>query len=189
MADGNSIEYRPIDGYPGYRVGSDGSVWSRWRTSRKGKNLTDTWHQLRPSVQKRRSEGRRYRYLNLVRDGAAATFRLHRLILEAFVGPCPPGCETRHLDGDPGNNALSNLAWGTPAENTADRKKHGRITHRNRLFAYNGETKCLTDWANLFGIPFACLHARIDKLGMTFEQAVAKPYRGVASNGRRPRNP
>lgn len=34
--------------------------------------------------------------------------------------------ETRHLDGDPGNNALSNLCWGTRQENAQDKVRHGR---------------------------------------------------------------
>jgi hypothetical protein len=33
--------------------------------------------------------------------------------------------ECRHVDGDKRNNSLSNLAWGTPAENAADKVRHG----------------------------------------------------------------
>lgn len=32
----------------------------------------------------------------------------------------------RHLDGNPKNNNIKNLKWGTPKRNSADRKKHGR---------------------------------------------------------------
>jgi hypothetical protein len=35
------------------------------------------------------------------------------------------GEHTRHLDGDPSNNRLDNLAWGTAADNGADRVLHG----------------------------------------------------------------
>lgn len=31
----------------------------------------------------------------------------------------------RHKDGNPANNAASNLAWGTAAENASDRLRHG----------------------------------------------------------------
>jgi hypothetical protein len=49
----------------------------------------------------------------------------HRLVLSGFVGPCPPGCETRHLNGIRNDNRLANLAWGTKTENGEDRKVHG----------------------------------------------------------------
>ena len=50
---------------------------------------------------------------------------VHRLVLEAFVGPCPEGQECRHLNGDPGDNRLENLVWGSPLENSLDMVKHG----------------------------------------------------------------
>lgn len=50
---------------------------------------------------------------------------VHRMILEAFVGPCPEGMETRHLDGDKLNNNLGNLCWGTQRENWEDNLKAG----------------------------------------------------------------
>lgn len=50
---------------------------------------------------------------------------VHRLVLEAFVGPCPDGMECRHLNGNSQDNRLGNLAWGTHAENEADKLRHG----------------------------------------------------------------
>lgn len=50
---------------------------------------------------------------------------VHLLVLEAFVGPCPPGMEACHGDGDPGNAALTNLRWDTPQANADDRRLHG----------------------------------------------------------------
>jgi hypothetical protein len=50
---------------------------------------------------------------------------VHRLVLETWRGPCPPGREARHLDGDASNNRLTNLRWGTHAENTWDVIRHG----------------------------------------------------------------
>lgn len=51
---------------------------------------------------------------------------IHHAVLLAFGFERPPGAECRHLDGDPGNNSLGNLRWGTSAENAADRLGHGR---------------------------------------------------------------
>jgi hypothetical protein len=47
--------------------------------------------------------------------------------LLAFVGAPGPGqTVTRHLNGDPADNRLANLAWGTPRENGRDTVRHGR---------------------------------------------------------------
>ena len=52
----------------------------------------------------------------------------------AFVGD-QPDLEACHGDGNPSNNAIENLRWGTPKENAADRRQHGRdrlgIAHHN----------------------------------------------------------
>lgn len=60
-----------------------------------------------------------------VRLGKAGKFYVHRLVLLAFVGPCPEGMECRHLDGDYLNNHLWNLCWGTRKENNEDTVRHG----------------------------------------------------------------
>jgi hypothetical protein len=52
----------------------------------------------------------------------------HRLVAYAFLGPPPfPGAHVADADGDPQNNAVSNLRWATPRENEADKKRHGRV--------------------------------------------------------------
>jgi hypothetical protein len=50
---------------------------------------------------------------------------VHILVAEAFLGPCPTGQETRHKDGNRGNPHLTNLEYGTRADNTADAYRHG----------------------------------------------------------------
>lgn len=52
--------------------------------------------------------------------------RVHHAVLFAFGFPRPQGQECRHLDGDPSNNDISNLRWGTRLENRHDVARHGR---------------------------------------------------------------
>lgn len=56
---------------------------------------------------------------------------VHDIVLEAFVGPAPPGQIARH-DPDPTktNNALTNLKWGTPSQNNQDTARHGRMARQ-----------------------------------------------------------
>ena len=49
---------------------------------------------------------------------------VHRLVAIAFIAE--GGSIVRHLDGCATNNHASNLAWGTHADNEADKLRHGR---------------------------------------------------------------
>lgn len=69
--------------------------------------------------------------VGLRREGKTHFKYVHVLVMAAFVGDKPEGLETRHLDGNPKNNILSNLKYGTPSENRYDSVKHG--THRSGL--------------------------------------------------------
>jgi hypothetical protein len=110
--------FRIIDGYPGYRVSRDGEVQSRWSRT-VYKTFTENWLPLKPVP------CRGYLTVNLS-DGVRKRHRyIHRLVLAAFAGPCPEGMVCRHLDGDRTNNRVSNLAWGTHADNEADKVRHG----------------------------------------------------------------
>lgn len=68
----------------------------------------------------------------------------HRLVLEAFDGPCPAGQETRHLDRDASNPALCDtegrrrLIWGTSSENKFDEVNHGTHYEASRTHCDNG---------------------------------------------------
>lgn len=99
-----------MPGFPRYRVGDDGSVWSK---KPRG------WRRLSPG-----SSGP-YELLWLWRDGERFHHKTHVLVLEVFVGPRPAGMVACHHDGDPANNRLSNLRWDTPTANSADKNRHG----------------------------------------------------------------
>ncbi|MFC5996979.1 NUMOD4 motif-containing HNH endonuclease [Pseudonocardia hispaniensis] len=57
---------------------------------------------------------------------------VHSAVMAAFVGPRPHGMEILHWDGDPSNNHLENLRYGTPAENQDDSIRHGRHGYATR---------------------------------------------------------
>lgn len=78
-----------------------------------------------------------YPIVTFWRRGKGFTRNVHRLVLETFVGPCPKGCETRHLNGNRTDNRLTNLRWGTRKENVADAIRHGTAT----IGAKNGRAK------------------------------------------------
>jgi hypothetical protein len=118
----STTTYRDIPGFPGYRVGDDGSVWScRLMGCRAG--IGDVWRLMKPSKEKHKHG---HLHVLLRRDGKYVTRGVHQLVLAAFVGPCPPGMQGCHFpDRNPENNRLDNLRWGTPHDNASDAKFHG----------------------------------------------------------------
>lgn len=59
---------------------------------------------------------------NLSKNGKCRYFYLHRLMLETFIGPCPEGMESDHIDMNPGNNHINNLRWLCRKENSERRR-------------------------------------------------------------------
>lgn len=116
------VEYRLIAGFEHYRVGDDGSIWCNRRRGCPGVKgpITEEWRQLNP-----RSNDSGHKTVTLGRNNHRF---VHRLILEAFVGPCPEGMQCLHGNGNPEDNRLTNLRWGTPSDNYYDSLKHGTAT-------------------------------------------------------------
>lgn len=66
-----------------------------------------------------------YASVTLSDHGKKRAELVHRLVLEAFVGPAQDSEEACHGDGDRSNNALTNLRWDTRSANHLDRRLHG----------------------------------------------------------------
>lgn len=103
MSVGTGIEWRAVPGIAGYSVSNDGHI-------RGPRGI------MRPM-----SQCTGHKYIIARRK----KLFVHQAVLFAFVGRRPIGLETRHLDGDPTNNRLGNLQWGTKTENMRDKQLHG----------------------------------------------------------------
>lgn len=51
---------------------------------------------------------------------------VHKVVMEAFRGPCESGMCVRHVNSNPKCNNLNNLRYGSGAENTADRVRRAK---------------------------------------------------------------
>ncbi len=109
-------EWRDVPGYQGrYSVSSLGRIRS-YQVIHKPVLLT-------PSPNKR--DG--YLLVDLCLNRTRRPMKVARLVLLTFVGPPPLGMtDARHLNGLKTDNRLDNLAWGTRADNEADKKRHGK---------------------------------------------------------------
>jgi len=126
------MRFQELERWPGYRVGDDGSVWSRHRVG-PPYGLVEAWHRMKPTM-----NNRGYMTVILRQNGKPRTCQVHRLVLEAFVGPCPDGHEACHWPNpDRANCRLENLRWDTRKANVADAIRQGRHAMGSR----NGHAK------------------------------------------------
>lgn len=125
------VEYRPIPGFPNYRVGSDGSIWSRftkalWLNGKRGftnNAIGSSWKKRKLTL----ARGGYYR-VNLCVNQVCKTVLIHRIVLIAFIGPRPhKGYQGCHNNGVKTDNRPCNLRWDTCKGNHADKLQHGTL--------------------------------------------------------------
>ena len=120
--------WKPIPGYEGrYEASNMGRIRSvdrvvyskNWSTgvpfARKIKGMI-----LKPGRHSKAG------HLSVVLGHGANGSPVHQLVMKTFVGEPPKGCEVLHSDGNPANNRLDNLRYGTRRENIADVYRQGR---------------------------------------------------------------
>ncbi|WP_078336616.1 HNH endonuclease signature motif containing protein [Mycobacteroides franklinii] len=109
-----------------YLVSDHGRVWVHGRDVYCGHPgaapIRRPGHFLKPNP-----VGRQRTHLSvaLTADGQCRHFKVHRLVMGAFVGPCPEGLEVLHWDDNPRNNKLTNLRYGTRSQNVKDQVRNG----------------------------------------------------------------
>ena len=132
--DNNTEVWAPVVGHEGrYMVSTLGRVVSLpWRQCRHARILKPYMRGPYPAVRLR----------NVGRN-------IHRLMAEAFLCADAPGAVVRHLDDNPTNNTIGNLAWGTARDNELDKIANGNHwqvnkTHCPRDHEYNAVNTRIT---------------------------------------------
>lgn len=160
LTHGGKELWKPVVGYEGlYEVSSHGRMRSMDRT------VTDkrSARQFRGRIKKQTLNRNGRPNVTLHKNGIPQTFFVSKLVLEAFVGPCPPGLECRHFpDPDPTNNNLKNLSWETRQQNEADKiihgtspqgEKHGRsILTKDKVLAIRADPRSAKILGTLYNV-------------------------------------
>lgn len=95
-----------------YEVSSRGRVWSNRKNRLLSLSIANTG----------------YIQVNI----AGSVRHVQRLVLEAFVGPCPYNHEACHGNGVRTDNRIENLRWDTRKANMADASRHGTTNRGER---------------------------------------------------------
>lgn len=117
----------PVFGYEDfYEVSSLGRVRSkdRWVSNGSKRGRLIQGRILKTPLN---SQGRRMVTLYINQRGRS--LHPYQLVARAFLGPCPIGQVVRHMNGDRTDDRISNLGYGTPKQNTADRILHGTMQY------------------------------------------------------------
>ena len=145
---------KSIKGFPGYWVTSDGRVWSQKRK---------IW--LKYAV-----INGGYLRVTLYKKGKFSRKLIHHIVLETFIGSCPPRMECRHLNGNPQDNQLENLVWGSRLENAQDRIKHGKASRKLteqkvRMIIYMCKTELFSykEIAEIYSIHYTTVSRIVNK--------------------------
>jgi hypothetical protein len=121
-----SREYRkPVPDFPGYSINTEGVLWT---------HLLGKKNPFLPPRVKTPSRGKNgYLITNLVdANGRSRPCKIHVLVMLTFLGPRPPGMMVCHNDGNPANNSIRNLRWGTWQDNFNDAVAHGTASIGSR---------------------------------------------------------
>lgn len=115
--------WKPVVGYESeYHVSDQGRVRSvdRLIVTRLGCTRPHHGRILKQSTHR---DG--HQHVRFSVNGVCTNQPVHRLVLAAFAGPCPPGMEACHGPGGPADNWVVNLRWDTHSANMFDRRRDG----------------------------------------------------------------
>lgn len=131
------MDLREIPGFPGYKITRAGKIWSEPKYTGQG-------HRGKWLKQRKVTGG--YIQVIILRNNKRTPCQVHRLVLETFVGLCPKGMVCRHLNGNPADNRLVNICWGTPSENVQDSIRHGTYSNgRSGVYGEDNPTSKLSN--------------------------------------------
>lgn len=109
-------EWKKSPSFPGYEASSFGRV----------RSVIQLKSRTKETVLVGRDNGRGYPLIHMMIEGKRTGRCVHRVVADAFIGPCPKGKEVNHIDCDKWNNLPDNLEYVTRGKNIAHAYANGR---------------------------------------------------------------
>ena len=128
--------WKDIEGYEDlYQISNLGRVRTRWHFRKK----VDNWSDGKYGSHKRDysvSNGSRYMYITLTKNGKHKQYYIHVLVANAFIKKPNYKCEVNHKNGYRDDNRSINLEWVTHCENSQHACNTGLRTKLNKCYAF-----------------------------------------------------
>ena len=123
--------WKDIEDYKGlYQISNKGNVKSLYKGSERILKLHD--------------DGRGYYQIILCNDGVRKTFKLHRLVAQAFISNPHNLPEVNHKDENKKNNCVENLEWITHINNCNHGTRNKRLSRK--LLQYSKDGEFIREW-------------------------------------------
>jgi hypothetical protein len=167
----NSKEiWRDVVGYEGlYQVSSMGRVKSLERKIYHKSLKRKIYHKIYPEkILVQRKDKDDYFRVNLSSHGKTKTYRVNRLVAEAFIPNRDNLPVVDHIDSNRTNNRVTNLRWATVRQNSRNpnsRAYGGR--HPSAKKVLNLDTKQVFDTVGGAALAFGTSHGSITRAALT----------------------
>lgn len=168
------MNYKRHPNYPTYKIFPDGSIISDARVIVRSYQDGSYRNISRPEVKikgwvKYQNDKAVSVIVGLINQkGEKEENKLHRIVLETFIGNAPEGMEGCHNDGNPLNNNISNLRWDTHANNIRDCMMHGTKTNPPTFYGEKHHNTSLKECD--------IMHIRAHKITRGIYSKLAKDY-------------
>lgn len=123
--------WKYIDGFEDYQISNFGRV----KSFKNGKE----------KILRYRKSSNGYLNIQLFKDGKSRTFKIHRLVANAFIDNPNNLSEVNHKDGDKTNNIVDNLEWSTRSHNIKHAFDNGLRKPYPHIGEQNGQHKLTQD--------------------------------------------
>jgi hypothetical protein len=153
-------QWLPVVGFEGfYEVSNLGQVRGIGRSVPSGRSNTKGIRRVSGKIVTQANRHGGYLSVWLCKLGKGQSFLVHRLVAEAFLGPCPPGKEVDHINRDRAGNILSNLRYVTRRQNQDGIPRPGfnKLT-KDQVAEIRQAQGSQRDIAALYGIHQATVH-------------------------------
>lgn len=129
-----SETWKEIKDFPNYMISNKGRVWSKTKivSSPRGKYLK------KGRILKSHDDKRGYLKIDLINEKGRKSYKIHRLVAEAFLKNPELKREVNHINGIKTDNEVSNLEWVTSKENKTHAWNIGLYKKQNGL-KFSGE--------------------------------------------------